>query len=163
MVKKGEFRLRFFKRDDLGAVMDINLKILPENYTPGFFLELYRNYPKTFIVAEVEGRIVGYVMCRIERAISLRGFLTRGHVVSIAVLPNYRRRGIGTALMEKAMEGMIEYGAKEAYLEVRTSNIPAMNLYRKLGFRVTNRILHYYFDGEDAFVMTKELRSEKRG
>jgi ribosomal-protein-alanine N-acetyltransferase len=156
MIEEG-FTLRFFKRKDLDAVITINLKTLPENYTPGFFLELYRNYPKTFIVAEVEGRIVGYIMCRMEHAISLRGFLTRGHVVSIAVLPNYRRRGIGMALMEKAIEGMIEYGAKEAYLEVRVSNMPAINLYRKLGFRVANRIPHYYFDGEDALIMRRAL------
>ena len=82
----------------------------------------------------------------------------RGHVISIAVLPEHRRRGIATALMKEALSRMAErYGATECYLEVRVSNKPAISLYEKLGFRKADTIPHYYLDGEDAYLMKKSL------
>jgi ribosomal-protein-alanine N-acetyltransferase len=55
------------------------------------------------------------------------------------------------------MESMLAYNAKQCYLEVRVTNTPAVNLYKKLGFPVTRTIKGYYADGEDAYVMTKKL------
>jgi ribosomal-protein-alanine N-acetyltransferase len=55
------------------------------------------------------------------------------------------------------LEGMRLYNAKQAFLEVRVSNMPAISLYKKLGFKVTRTIHGYYSDGEDAYVMSKEL------
>ncbi|MEM2518912.1 MAG: GNAT family N-acetyltransferase, partial [Nitrososphaerota archaeon] len=78
--------------------------------------------------------------------------------ISIAVLPEYRRAGIATALMEKAMEALKNvYGCSEIFLEVRVSNTPAINLYEKLGFIKIERIKNYYLDGEDAYLMAREL------
>jgi ribosomal-protein-alanine N-acetyltransferase len=98
-------------------------------------------------------------MCRIERGFSeLRrfGISKKGHIVSVAVLPEHQRKGIGKALVEKALEGMLDYGAGETYLEVRISNEPAIDLYKKLGFNIIRRIVGYYRDGEDAYVMAKK-------
>jgi len=55
------------------------------------------------------------------------------------------------------MEGMRLYNAKQCFLEVRTTNTQAINLYKKLGFQVTRTISGYYADGEDACVMSKKL------
>jgi len=145
---------------DLERVMHINRVCLPENYGDYFFMDLYNRFPETFIVAEGNGEIVGYVMCRIELGLSnfgFSGFIKKGHIVSIAVMPKHRRKGIGYALVSKAMEGMRFYGAKQAFLEVRVSNLPAISLYEKLGFKVTRTIHGYYSDGEDAYVMSREL------
>jgi Acetyltransferases len=82
----------------------------------------------------------------------------KGHVVSIAVLENYRRRGIGKQLLLSSMQKMREaYGAEEVYLEVRVSNYPAISLYEKLGYRKVKLLKHYYADGEDAYLMAKSL------
>jgi ribosomal-protein-alanine N-acetyltransferase len=151
------FSLRQFNPKELREVVDINLKTLPENYSPDFFLYLYRNFPKTFLVAEVDGKIVGYVMCRIEPNSASLASIRRGHVVSIAVLPEHRRKGIGSALMRKAMRGMLEYGASDCYLEVRVSNSRAINMYKKLGFRIERVAERYYMGGEDAYIMVKKL------
>ena len=100
------------------------------------------------------------MMCRIEVGLSNLGFsglIKKGHVVSVAVMPPYRRKHIGEALVNKAMENMLVYNAKQCYLEVRATNTPAVNLYKKLGFQVTRTIKGYYADGEDAYVMTKKL------
>jgi ribosomal-protein-alanine N-acetyltransferase len=153
-------KLRKFIPDDLQQVMQINRLCLPENYMDFFFMDLHQRFPETFIVAEEGGRIVGYIMCRIEVGLAsfgLGGLIRKGHVVSIAVLPQGRRKGVAQELMTKAMEGMRHYKAKLAYLEVRVTNDPGVALYRKLGFEVSRNLHGYYSDGEDAYVMTKKL------
>jgi ribosomal-protein-alanine N-acetyltransferase len=81
----------------------------------------------------------------------------KGHVVSIAVLPQSRRKGVAQAIINKALEGMEYYKAKQCFLEVRVTNEAAISLYKKLGFEVTRTINGYYSDGEDAYVMTKKI------
>jgi ribosomal-protein-alanine N-acetyltransferase len=154
------FKLRKFTPDDLQSVMQINRVCLPENYTDVFFIDLHQRFPETFIVAEEDGKIVGYVMCRIEvglASFSLGGLIRKGHVVSIAVLPQGRRKGVAQALMTTAMDGMRHYKAKQCYLEVRVTNAAGVALYKKLGFDVSRTSNGYYSDGEDAYVMSKKL------
>jgi len=152
------FEIRPFKSSDIDQVVQINLACLPEHYDQSFFFELYYRFPKTFLVATVHDEAVGYIMCRMEHGFSeMRRFnlIKKGHIVSIAVLSEYRRNGLGKALVAKALEGMEEYSVGECYLEVRVSNKPAINLYKKFGFTVVRRIGSYYKDGEDAFVMAR--------
>lgn len=155
------FRIRGFRSDDLNRVRAINTACLPENYSTFFYRDLYRRFPRTFLVAEVDGAIQGYIMCRIERGLSKLKSLRPArqcHVVSIAVMEDYRRRGIATQLMLGAMRGgRDEYGASECYLEVRVSNEPAIGLYERLGFDKVKRNLGYYMDGEDAWVMARAI------
>ena len=154
------FKLRKFTPDDLSSVMHINRVCLPENYSDFFFIDLHQRFPETFIVAEEDRKIVGYIMCRVEVGLAsfgLGGLIRKGHVVSIAVLPQGRRKGVAQALMTAAMEGMSYYKAKLCYLEVRVTNEPGVSLYKKLGFEVSRTINGYYSDGEDAYVMTKKL------
>ena len=154
------FKLRKFKPDDLQSVIQINRLCLPENYMDFFFMNLHERFPETFIVAEEDGKIVGYIMCRIEVGLvsyGLGGLIRKGHVVSIAVLPQGRRKGVAQALMTASMKGMRYYKAKLCYLEVRVTNEPGVALYKKLGFEVSRTIHGYYSDCEDAYVMTKKL------
>ena len=130
------FSLRRFQPDDLEKVMHINQVCLPENYSTYFFMELYERYPETFIVAEVAGEVAGYIMCRIETGLpdfGLLGITKRGHVISVAVLPEYQRKGIGETLIRQAMLAMRQYKAKDCYLEVRVSNTPATVATRNAG------------------------------
>jgi ribosomal-protein-alanine N-acetyltransferase len=140
------FKLRKFTPDDLASVMQINRVCLPENYTDFFFIDLHQRFPETFIVAEEDGKIVGYIMCRVEVGLAsfgLGGLIRKGHVVSIAVLPQGRRKGVAQALMTAAMDGMRRYNAKQIYLEVRVTNAAGVALYKKLGL--------------DVYVMNKKL------
>jgi len=164
-IKEGKtmqqtFKLRKFIPDDLQGVMQINRVCLPENYTDFFFMDLHQRFPETFIVAEENGEMAGYIMCRIEVGLSNYGFgglIRKGHVVSIAVMPQHRRKGVAHALINKALEGMQYYKAKQGFLEVRVTNDSGISLYKKLGFESTRTINGYYSDGEDAYVMTKRL------
>ncbi len=154
------FKLRKFEPDDLQDVMHINRVCLPENYTDMFFVDLHQRFPDTFLVVEQDREIIGYIMCRIEVGLSnfgLGGLVRKGHVVSLAVMPHARRRGVASALLKAAMEGMCGYKARQIYLEVRVTNQAGVNLYKKLGLEVTRTIPGYYSDGEDAYVMSKKI------
>jgi len=154
------FTLRKFVPNDLQSVMQINRVCLPENYTDMFFIDLHQRFPETFIVAEEDGNVAGYIMSRIEVGLSnhgLGGLIRKGHVVSIAVMPQARRKGVATALLKAAMGGMGYYKAKQIYLEVRVTNGAGVALYKKLGLEVSRTISGYYSDGEDAYVMSKRL------
>ena len=155
------YQIREFTPPDLESVIRINRECLPENYPVYFFKLHHERFPKAFLVAEANGRVVGYIMCRVEHGMlhtrphgKLMG--RRGHIISIAVVPDMRGRGIGKNLMIRAMEALRDYyKVDEYYLEVRVSNHVAINLYKKLGFEVVKTIKGYYLDGEDAYLMAR--------
>ena len=131
------YSLRRCCLDDLKSVIEINEKTLPEHYTEYFFESLLREIPEAFIVAELEGEIVGYIMCKLEFGFSnfrKLGFVKKGHVVSISLLEKHRGKYIGKALMIEGINGVMARKGDEIYLEVRTSNLPAISLYRKTWF-----------------------------
>lgn len=146
---------------DIDKVIEINMAALPEHYPRSFFVELLENWGKSFFVVESPERdVVGYVMCRVEiKPGFFRKLLVRsGHIVSLAVLENHRRKGLGYALMAHAMKSLYDdYNCSETYLEVRVSNTPAIKLYEKLGYKVAKVEKAYYLDGEDAYVMARKL------
>lgn len=149
------YSVREFKSEDIRHVVYINKETLPENYPDQFFLGLHYHAPKAFLVAEVGDKIVGYIMCRIERGISSFGRMPvkKGHIVSVAVLTPYRKMGVGTELIKQATEAMAEYGSSEFFLEVRKGNEHAVSVYESLGFSVRRVLRGYYRDGEDAYLM----------
>ena len=152
------FSIRPFHPDDIKQVVSINQRCLPENYPDQFFMGLHYHAPKAFFVAEYEGEIIGYIMCRIERGISGFGRMPvkKGHIVSVAVLQTLRNKGFGKALIKAGMVGMMDYGATEFFLEVRKSNEEAVGVYEKLGYSVRRVLRGYYRDGEDAYLMVKK-------
>jgi len=166
MSPQNAFILRKFLPEDLAAVIQINRLCLPENYTSFFFLEVRQSFPEGFLVAEIDRRVVGYVMCRVEHGFSEVNYyriIRKGHIVSVAVLPGYRRIGIGSALVAEVAKAMIDQGVGECFLEVRVTNQEAIELYTRLGFSVSRRAPHYYYDGEDAYVMWRELDMARVG
>jgi len=77
------------------------------------------------------------------------------HISTLAVHPDYRRRGTARRLLAEALAACQQQGAVSATLEVRTSNTAAKLLYEKFGFRIAGRRLKYYQDNqEDALLMT---------
>ena len=160
MLIQKNYNMRRFGPADLEAVININRVCLPENYAPYFFIDTFNTLPEAFVVAESQGLVVGYVMCRLEHGFSdlkkLR-FAKKGHIVSVAVMPDFRKQGIAYSLVVQTLGALSAHHADECYLEVRTSNEPAINLYKKMGFDITRTIPRYYYDASDAHVMTKQL------
>ena len=152
----GNCILRRSELGDIIPVIEINLKTLPEHYSDYFYESLLEELPEAFIVAEISGKIVGYIMCKMEHGFSnfkKLGFVKKGHVVSVAVIDEHRGKGFGSVLVEGAVKGVKIRECSEMYLEVRCSNNDAVRLYEKLEFSITQRLKAYYRDGEDAYVM----------
>lgn len=145
---------------DIPDIVLINQETLPENYPEHFFRELFERYSKAFFVVETEGKLLGYIMCRMEGGVSNFGlrWVRRGHIVSVAVLPGYRRQGLATQLIQESTKALAtEYNAKEVILEVRITNLPAIKLYEKLGFQRIRTLNSYYRNGENAQLMAIQM------
>lgn len=103
-----------------------------------------------YFVAEFDGEAVGFV------GVGVVGMEAEIH--SIAVSGNAKRQGVGYALLSHLTHWLSEKGVEELYLEVRESNAPAINLYRKSGFHIIGKRPNYYsLPTEDAYVMKKQL------
>ena len=83
------------------------------------------------------------------------------HLQKIAVTPAWRGQGVAAWLLEQCFTLSVEQGARSAHLEVRPSNIPAVELYQKLGFELVGKRPGYYSDSkEDALLMIKILKED---
>src|SRR5947207_4212335 len=78
-----------------------------------------------------------------------------GHVTTLGVAPEHRRRGIAQRMMQRAEEGFQRRGVRMVRLEVRSINDGAQALYRNLGYAVTQRLPRYYSNGGDGLLMIK--------
>lgn len=96
---------------------------------------------------------IGYVVFRVV--------IDEMEILDIAVLRPWRRRGVGRALLDAALQRGTSRGARRAYLEVRESNTAAQGLYERFGFQIHSRRAAYYRDPvEDAIVLRRENRPE---
>jgi len=130
----------------LATILGIEKEAFPKSpYNRFSFLYYASIYPDNFLVYVYKDtgmglkKIVGYII-----------FYPEGHIVSIAVDPAYRRRGIGTELVEEVLKRT----KGTARVEVRESNEVAKKFYTQLGFTVQTVIPEYYSD-EDALVMVR--------
>jgi [ribosomal protein S18]-alanine N-acetyltransferase len=96
-------------------------------------------------ITSEEDVLAGYII--------LRDIVDEMHIMSIAVHPEFRGLGLAKKLMEVSEKDFC--GGKLMLLEVRVSNVPAVELYKKLGFKQLYVRKKYYPDGEDAIVMEK--------
>ncbi len=158
--KIGDIIVRLANIYDIDEIISLNLETLPEHYSNSFFIELLMDSPETFLVAEHDKTIIGYIMCRIEYGFSSLKKIKlsrKGHIVSFAVKKEYRNRTIGKTLVKQALIGMKSKKCSEAYLEVRVNNLAAINLYQSIDFTITTTLEKYYRDGQNALLMSKDI------
>lgn len=151
MPFNGTLNIRQLRRKDLPTIMQMEADAFPlDAYTLRMMEESISDDPESFLVAEVDGVIVGYIM----------GYTRNGtaHISSMAVSKNWRSQGIGRAMLEHVLEYFEDMGSHEAVLEVRPNNEPAIYLYESTGFELHKIIPDYYdSDRSPAHVMKKDL------
>src|SRR4029077_7589741 len=107
-----------------------------------------------------ERKVAGYIMCRLEFGFSdVRRFrmVRKGHVFSVAVMPDFIRQGIVKEHDLSAYKALELHGAEECFLEVRTANEDAVRLYKNMGFETSSTATHYSHDSADVSVMSIKL------
>ena len=135
---------------DIENVIAIERASFQFPWSTRFFLDELQVDCARSILAEVDGRIVGYVLFWFV--------LEEVDIHNIAVHPDFRRQGIGRLLLEQVVDAARRQDRLRVTLDVRFSNAPAQNLYRSFGFVIRGLRKAYYSDnGEDALVMALEL------
>lgn len=81
----------------------------------------------------------------------------RGHILTIDVLDEHRRRGLGSALLRRAEQSLFSRGVRTIELETATDNKTAVAFWQKHGYRTRGLLKRYYLGRDDAFAMTKKL------
>jgi ribosomal-protein-alanine N-acetyltransferase len=133
--------IRRVRSTDFQELLEIEAQASPKSQYDLWELEiLYHRFSSNFLVS-FSDQIDGYII-----------FSPDGHIISMAVRPESRRRGIATRLVE---EVTAYCAGKSLRLEVRTSNLGAIKFYLKLGFHKRAIVPGYYHDGEDALVMER--------
>ncbi len=144
--------VRRFSINDIHSVMRVVTKSLGETYPPSLYLTLHDIWPDGFMIAEVNGQIIGLVA-----AVESEKRVAR--VLMLAVLPEHRGRSYGSTLLKKLEERCLAGAFHAIGLEVRKSNMPALSFYERHGFSVSGEIKNFYLNGEGAYQMIKILQS----
>lgn len=156
---------------DIARIVEIETRCFPTPW-PRELLASYLG-EDGFMVYEQDGAVIGYMilgikipsfLARLERRMlaALHGQEASleentGHIMNLAVDPPFRRRSIGSMLLQKGLEYLQSLGAKNCELEVRVNNEEAIELYRRFGFVIKEVIKNYYRNGDDAYLMAKRL------
>lgn len=138
---------------DVEEVLRLNFRCFKngENYTKHTFSYLLTQ-PNAlcYKIVTAERLIAGFICV-------LVGTDGTGHITTIGVAPEHRRRGLAEKLLSHLDEALKERSIASAVLEVRVSNTSAQSLYEACGFTTLQRLSNYYTDGEDGYLMMKAL------
>jgi len=140
-------RIRRVRERDLTEILEIEETAFTNPYPLGYLRFLAKANPETFLVAEGVDRLRGYIIADIRNR-------NEGHIISIAVSKDDRRKGVARALIEEVGSVFREFEVEVVKLEVRVSNHSAIKLYESMGYRQVGMMLGYYRDGEDAIIMS---------
>lgn len=138
---------------DVPAVMELERRLFPlDAWSEGVLRdELAETATRHYVVAETDGRLVGYA--------GLRFVPPEGDVQTMAVAEDAWGRGIGRALLTELLDQAAARGVTETFLEVRSDNPRAQDLYRRFGF-IELGVRRGYYKGADAIVMRRVAEEE---
>lgn len=141
--------IREFELTDLKRVYEIECMSFDQKYGINMFKGLY-DMGTGFLVAEIDGYVIGYILFWIK-------YETQGHIISLAVDKNYRRKRAGTRLLSRAIQILMLFNVENIYLEVNETNCVAYEFYKSFNFKVDRIVPGYYASGDGAIVMYLSL------
>jgi ribosomal-protein-alanine N-acetyltransferase len=144
-------QLRSYRASDFETLYRIDQVCFPEGIAYGRFeMKVYLRAEGSYcLLAETGGSVAGFILAELAP--------DEGHIITLDVLEEYRRQGIGSMLLDAAEKEAASRGGKSMVLETATTNKAAIALWRKHGYRQLGTIEDYYGRGRDAFRMGKEL------
>jgi ribosomal-protein-alanine N-acetyltransferase len=137
--------------DDVDGVFEVEKNCFEHYWSKGEFEKEMKNDVARYLVADIDGKIVGYV--------GIWFVAGEGHITNVAVHSDYRGQKIGDILIKHLVKICKDNNIFAMTLEVRVSNIVAQNLYKKYGFKLAGIRKEYYSDNkEDAMIMWSQLK-----
>ena len=150
-VSLSSFVVRPANKNDVPLICTIEDGSFSDPYPRSLIERLQREYSRGFLVVENNsGELVGYCVASENGAFA--------HLISIGVLDQYRRRGVGTILLRALLERLNEQLVDEIWLEVNVGNDGAIKFYERFGFLRVMIIENYYSDGSHALRMRLPMR-----
>jgi [ribosomal protein S18]-alanine N-acetyltransferase len=148
-----EYFIHPLRIDRLDEVVALNARcfLKGENYnqtTFGFLLNDARNI--SYMAVNQSGTMIGFIFI-------MRAQDDSGHITTIGIAPEHRRRGLAKRLLDHAEESLRKKGFSSVALEVRVSNHAAQELYLQSDYVIVQTLRSYYNDGEDGYLMMKAL------
>ena len=148
-------KIDFMRKGDLPTVMEIERQSFSFPWSESTFRRgIKRKNPHIYFFVARHNQIpIGFINFWLVK--------DEAHIANFAVSPTYRRKGVGKYLLARSLKYMFRRGGRLVSLEVRASNIPAQNLYRRMGFHPVSIRKKYYTDnGEDAYIFCIDDLSE---
>ncbi len=147
------YRIKPVTYSNLAEILRLNVRCFKdgENYSKNTFNYLL-NEPKSLSYKTVgdHGAITGFIFVLVNSD-------GAGHITTICVAPEHRRRGVARLLLEHTEAALAAKSISTVMLEVRVSNHSARDLYIQSGYSVMQRVSKYYNNGEDGYLMMKSL------
>jgi len=139
---------RYAENEDVFDILALDKENFSNNFDEKFYLEYIKN--QRVIVAENEKKVIGYIL--------FNQILDEAEIYKIVVLKDFRKKQIAFKIFEFLLNELKKNNVKKIFLEVRKSNIPAINLYIKCGFIEIREIVDYYSNPkENGIMMLKEV------
>lgn len=152
LVKNGffsEMQVKATQREHINAIAELEKICFSTPWSVDALLDAYKNGTKFFVAVENQ-KVLGYV--------GISCILDEGYITNIAVFPEFRQKGVGTALLNRVFSLASDIGLSFVSLEVRVSNENAISLYKKFGFKTEGKRKNFYDNPkEDALIMTKRF------
>lgn len=147
--------IRWMIRRDMPEVLAIEAASFEFPWLEEDFIRSLRQRNCIGMVAEYEDRVVGFMIYELHKS--------RIHVLNFAVLPEYRRCGVGSQMLARLTAKLSTQRRSRIILEVRETNLPAQLFFRENGFRAVSVLHGYYSDTpEDAYIMQYRYRPERQ-
>ena len=148
------FAIRRVRQRDLDRILEIETASFgADAYDRNLFAEYTRKCGDLFLVAEWGTKVCAYSIT----ALSPGGAGKRAELISVAVDPAHLGKGAASALMDSTLRRLRRRGITRFGLMVKVTNLRALSLYKKFGFRKLRRVARYYEDGADGLSLAKDL------
>ena len=140
--------IRYASSNDFDRIYEIEKRVFSNPWSKESIKKELDNDSKSLnLISEMDGQLMGYFFSHM--------ISNEVHILNIAIDVSFQHRGNGKAFFSQIFKKYLEYA--NVFLEVKRTNLPAINLYHKFGFEEIDIRKMYYSDGQDAVVMSRKV------